>query len=38
MRKVHATVQMTLDGVAEWPVYPDDAGGGDDDSDFWDSM
>jgi len=38
-RKVLATLQMTIDGVAEWPVYPDEGNESDDDgSDFWEAM
>jgi len=35
-RKVLAAMQMTLDGVAEWPDYGEANEG--DDSDFWESM
>jgi len=35
-RKVVATLQMTIDGVAEWPAYGDEGEG--DDSDFWEAM
>jgi len=35
-RKVLAALQMTLDGVAEWPAYRD--GTEEDDSDFWEAM
>ena len=35
-RKVLAAWQMTIDGVAEWPVYRDQSGA--DDSDFWEAM
>ncbi|EQD37424.1 dihydrofolate reductase [mine drainage metagenome] len=34
--KVIAAMQMTLDGVAEWPTYRDENEG--DDSDFWEAM
>ncbi len=38
-RKVLAALQMTIDGVAEWPAYPTDTSGNDEaDSDFWDAM
>jgi hypothetical protein len=35
-RKVLATMQMTIDGVAEWPAYHDQSD--EDDSDFWEAM
>ena len=35
-RKVIAAMQMTLDGVAEWPTYRNESDG--DDSDFWEGM
>jgi len=35
-RKVLAAMQMTIDGVAEWPAYPDE--GDADVSDFWEAM
>jgi dihydrofolate reductase len=35
-RKLVATLQMTLDGLAEWPVYPGEDE--QDDSDFWNAM
>ncbi len=39
-RKVLATLQMTIDGVAEWPAYPEAEGedAEDDGSDFWEAM
>ncbi len=38
-RRVLAALQMTIDGVAEWPAYPDEADEGDaDSSDFWEAM
>jgi len=38
-RRVFATLQMTIDGVAEWPAYPEDKEASEEgDSDFWDSM
>ncbi len=38
-RRVLATLQMTIDGVAEWPVYPDESDESDSNgSDFWQSM
>ena len=35
-RKVLAALQMTIDGVAEWPDSPDESD--EDDSDFWEAM
>ena len=38
-RKVLAALQMTIDGVAEWPAYPDEPEESDaDGSDFWEAM
>jgi dihydrofolate reductase len=37
-RRVYAGLQMTIDGVAEWPVYADDDSDDGDGSDFWESM
>jgi len=34
-RKVLATMQMTIDGVAEWPAYHEESD--EDDSDFWEA-
>ena len=39
MRRVLTALQMTIDGVAEWPAYPEDPPGSEgDDSDFWEAM
>jgi dihydrofolate reductase len=38
-RKVLAALQMTIDGVAEWPAYRDESNESDGDgSDFWEAM
>ncbi len=38
-RKVLAALQMTIDGVAEWPAYPEESEESDTEgSDFWEAM